>query len=551
MVAATPVLISRCTGRAVVGFLRPKIVLPEWVLARDEETRRVVVEHEGEHIRARDPYLLLVAIAAVVAMPWNVAVWWQIRRLRLAIEVDCDARVLRRQPDIQRYGMLLLEVGQFAAGGHPALAAFSEPRSFLERRIRVMTRSKSRYPVLRLTALLAVSGLMIFTACEAPRPVAPTDVASGQQRSDDREAIDAPSISAEDTAFPSITSETRWEIASLLQREYPPLLRDAGVEGTVVLDFVVDEQGVPRNIQVAKATHQAFGDAAVRVMEQARFSPARVGTRAVARRLQLPIAFKLESRTPADAGARSRATSVRSAIGDTIPPAITDEFRRQLARTLEREYPPLLRDAGVEGQAIIDFTVDEQGIPRDVKVERATHEAFGKAGVAVMREARFNPARVGSTAVAKRIQIPIGFKLSSRPAPDAEAASAGDGSRKRTPLPMAQSAIRRFYPSIQSNRLAADALLWFIVNDQGEVIKTGKSKIVDERGGVTIGVHGSGLAHMDSGPESRTLKEAMQEITDSKLAELTHLFKGSSVAARSQPAFVLWIQLKEGARLSS
>jgi hypothetical protein len=116
---------------------------------------------------------------------------------------------------------------------------------------------------------------------------------------------------------------------------------------------------------------------------------------------------------------------------------------------------------------------------------------------------------------------------------------------------MVQSAIRRFYPSIQSNGLAADALLWFIVNDQGEVIKTGKSKIVDERGGVTIGVHGSGLAHMDSGPESRTLKEAMREITDSKLAESTHLFKGSSVAARSQPAFVLWIQLKEGARLSS
>jgi TonB family protein len=105
-------------------------------------------------------------------------------------------------------------------------------------------------------------------------------------------------------------------------------------------------------------------------------------------------------------------------MGDTIPPAITDEFRRQLARTLEREYPPpLLRDAGVEGQATIDFTVDKQGIPRDVKVERATHEAFGKAGVAVMREARFNPARVGSTAVAKRIQIPFGFYLPSRTSP--------------------------------------------------------------------------------------------------------------------------------------
>jgi protein TonB len=107
-------------------------------------------------------------------------------------------------------------------------------------------------------------------------------------------------------------------------------------------------------------------------------------------------------------------------MGDTIPPSITAEFRMQLARMLEREYPPLLRAAGVEGQAVIDFIVDEQGIPRNVKVENATHEAFGKAGVAVVREARFNPARVGSTAVAKRIQIPIGFSLSSRAAPGSQ-----------------------------------------------------------------------------------------------------------------------------------
>ena len=31
---------------------------------------------------------------AVVLMPWNLPLWWQWRRLRFAIEVDCDARVL-------------------------------------------------------------------------------------------------------------------------------------------------------------------------------------------------------------------------------------------------------------------------------------------------------------------------------------------------------------------------------------------------------------------------------------------------------------------------
>lgn len=62
--------------------------------------------------------------------------------------------------------------------------------------------------------------------------------------------------------------------------------------------------------------------------------------------------------------------------------------------------------------------IDEQGIPRDVKVVQATHESFGEAGAAVMREARFHPARVEGRAVAKRIQIPIGFYLSSPSNPE-------------------------------------------------------------------------------------------------------------------------------------
>ncbi len=545
MVAATPVLISRCTGPAVVGFLRPQIVLPEWVLARDEETRRVVVEHESEHIRAGDPYLLLVAIAALLVMPWNVALWWQIRRLRLAIEVDCDARVLRRQPDVRRYGRLLLEVGQLAAGGHPALAAFSEPRSFLERRIRIMTRSKLRTTWPYAMGFTTVGTLLMVAACETPQPASVGPLGGGEARLSDTTALSKddpvtltiaphgqyalngqpvplhqleqrlqgvytsrsgervlhvktregivgydvvvatnaarqagvrrisgvaavadndtpgapvverrweqvlspldttgmrtrsdtalqavehrsstrnvaprPGIPAADTTPPSLTQESRRSLAALLQREYPQLLRAAAVEGEVVVDFVVDEQGTPRGIKVVRASHEAFGEAAVKVLGQARFNPARVGTRTVVKRLQLPIAFKLSSRPTGNGQVTPRGpTPTTSPMGDTIPPAITDEFRRQLARTLEREYPPLLRDAGVEGQAIIDFTVDEQGIPRDVKVERATHEAFGKAGVAVMREARFNPARVGSTAVAKRIQIPIGFYLSSRTSP--------------------------------------------------------------------------------------------------------------------------------------
>ena len=47
-----------------------------------------------EHVRTKDPLTLALGLAAVVVAPWNPLAWWQHRRLRDAVEVDCDRRVL-------------------------------------------------------------------------------------------------------------------------------------------------------------------------------------------------------------------------------------------------------------------------------------------------------------------------------------------------------------------------------------------------------------------------------------------------------------------------
>ena len=56
-----PVLVSTTLGPAVVGMIRQRIVLPEWVLECDARMQTMIVEHELEHVRARDRYILAVA----------------------------------------------------------------------------------------------------------------------------------------------------------------------------------------------------------------------------------------------------------------------------------------------------------------------------------------------------------------------------------------------------------------------------------------------------------------------------------------------------------
>ena len=75
------------------------------------------------------------------------------------------------------------------------------------------------------------------------------------------------------TVAPDILN--RVEVIRAMEREYPPLLRDAGIGGTVQVYFFIDEEGVVQQFQVnVSSGHQALDDAALAVAGVYRFSPA-------------------------------------------------------------------------------------------------------------------------------------------------------------------------------------------------------------------------------------------------------------------------------------
>lgn len=132
------VLVADADGPAVFGIGCGTIVLPRWALDAGDRARALMLAHELEHQRCGDTRLLLLPLVAVLLQPWNPAVWWLAGRLRLAIEVDCDARVLERGADLHSYGLVLLEAGSRDVGDPLPSPAFSTPPSGLERRIRAM-----------------------------------------------------------------------------------------------------------------------------------------------------------------------------------------------------------------------------------------------------------------------------------------------------------------------------------------------------------------------------------------------------------------------------
>jgi beta-lactamase regulating signal transducer with metallopeptidase domain len=118
------VLVTEHVGPATVGLWRSHVLIPRWVLALPRTERRCVLRHEDEHRRSRDAHLLLAASLAILLMPWNLAVWWQVRRLRLAVEMDCDNRVVSWLGDPSAYCELLLKVAQASSRGPRLQPAF-------------------------------------------------------------------------------------------------------------------------------------------------------------------------------------------------------------------------------------------------------------------------------------------------------------------------------------------------------------------------------------------------------------------------------------------
>jgi hypothetical protein len=170
IVDGVPVLVTDLIGPATVGLWRSSVLVPRWVLALPGSQRQYVLRHEDEHRRAHDGLMLFVASLPIILMPWNLAMWWQIRRLCLAVEMDCDNRVVSALGDATAYGELLLKVAQAGSRGPRLQPAFLGGIGTLERRLVALLAPTPLRHIQRLLLPVLALGLL-FVVMVMPHPI--------------------------------------------------------------------------------------------------------------------------------------------------------------------------------------------------------------------------------------------------------------------------------------------------------------------------------------------------------------------------------------------
>ncbi len=100
----------------------------------------------------------------------------------------------------------------------------------------------------------------------------------------------------------------------------------------------------------------------------------------------------------------------------TVQPEIRN--RREVEAALMREYPSILRNAGIGGQVIVWFFISKEGSVLDGRVfESSGFAQLDEAALKVANVFRFTPALNRDQIVQVWIRFPIEFQVRSHVAP--------------------------------------------------------------------------------------------------------------------------------------
>ena len=88
--------------------------------------------------------------------------------------------------------------------------------------------------------------------------------------------------------------------------------------------------------------------------------------------------------------------------------------RPQYKFKVEPKYPEAATKAGKEGQVILQATIDENGIPKDIVAITDIGFGFEAAAIAALKKTTFRPATKGGDPISLQVEIPYTFTLKDK-----------------------------------------------------------------------------------------------------------------------------------------
>ena len=310
----------------------------------DENGREILI-HELAHIQNRHSWDLLVADICIFFQWFNPASWLLKQELQNIHEYEADETVIEKGVDAKQYQLLLIKK---AVGTRLYSMANSFNHSKLKKRITMMLKEKSNpwarlkylyvlplaaitvtafarpeisekaaeisaVKVNDLTAIVETKVAENIPSAEStvvnptviPAPLTVKDTVKTKQK----EAVivtisskeDALSDMEEMPEFPGGTEALKEYLDKNMK--YPAEAKEKGIQGRVIVQFVVDEKGKVTSPKIVRSVDPSLDAEALRLIENMpQWTPGKKTdekgkSKAVATQYTLPIAFRMEKST--------------------------------------------------------------------------------------------------------------------------------------------------------------------------------------------------------------------------------------------------------------
>jgi len=151
-----------------------------------------------------------------------------------------------------------------------------------------------------------------------------------------------------------------------MNMHYPLIAQRAGVEGTVIVRFVVDKTGKISNVKIKQGIGSGCDEEAVRVVsEMPNWTPGRNKGEIVSVMFQIPVKFQLKATyTPVNEEEKPLLMVEQNPEFQGNYPGLMKYIKDNL------QYPPLAQQSGIQGTVFVQFVVNKSGEISKAKVLR-------------------------------------------------------------------------------------------------------------------------------------------------------------------------------------
>lgn len=175
---------------------------------------------------------------------------------------------------------------------------------------------------------------------------------------------------------------------------YPEEAKKYGVEGSVFVQFTVNEQGKVVDASIFRSDSELLNESALTAVKGMSFKPGKNAGKPVKIKLTIPVKY---------------------ALADKEKPAAPEEqpFPVGGMQALMKNivYPEDAIKANVQGKVLLKAIIDEKGNVGTVTILKNLSPSCDKAAITAIKATKFTPVKKNGKTVKSEVVLPIMFKL--------------------------------------------------------------------------------------------------------------------------------------------